>query len=149
MNTHTNTHIDDPDIPEAVREARAGAKSWRAAVLAQRTAVSDHADFYAMTADVVDTLAAVGSLAEVLARQVAHYGDNRPVYDDTRVADPRERLDAAAMDLYELAARLRSPDRIANTFWSRISHIGVHDPADVNDSDSSIGGAQVPAEVTR
>ncbi|GEL26774.1 hypothetical protein PSU4_57280 [Pseudonocardia sulfidoxydans NBRC 16205] len=137
MNT-TTSH--DPDIPEAVREARAGAKAWRATVHAQRTAEPDHADFYAMTADVVDTLAAVAGLAEVLAWQVAHYGDTRPVYDDTRVVDPRERLDAAAMDLHELAARLRSADRIANTFWSRIGHIGVDDTTD---------SANVPAEVAR
>ncbi|RTL61295.1 MAG: hypothetical protein EKK42_35560 [Pseudonocardiaceae bacterium] len=142
MNTYDNTH--DPDTPEAVREARAGAKAWRATVLAQRTAEPDHADFYAMTADVVDTLSAMASLAEVWAWQVAHYGDTRPVYDDSRVVDPRERLDAAAMDLHELAARLRSADQIANTFWSRISHIGVHD------SDDSIDdSAQVPAEVAR
>ncbi|ODU04162.1 MAG: hypothetical protein ABS81_11605 [Pseudonocardia sp. SCN 72-86] len=141
MNTHTNTH--DPDTPEAVREAAAGAKAWRAAVRAQRTAEPDHADFYAMTADVVDTLAAVAGFAEVLSWQVAHYGDARPVYDDTGVVDPRERLDAAAMDLHELAASLRTADRIANTFWSRIGHIGVDDSA----SDSA--GEQVAAEVTR
>jgi len=63
MNTHTNDH--DPDTPEAVREARAGAKSWRTAVLSQRTAVPDHADFYAMTADVVDTLAVLDDAARL------------------------------------------------------------------------------------
>ncbi|GAY09634.1 hypothetical protein [Pseudonocardia sp. N23] len=145
MNTHTNTH--DPDTPEAVREAAAGAKAWRASVRAQRTAVPDHADFYAMTADVVDTLAAAAGLAEVMAWQVAHYGDTRPVYDDTGVVDPRERLDAAAMDLHELAASLRSAHRIANTFWSRISHIGVDAPADDSATDST--DAQLRAEVTR
>ncbi|MBN9113495.1 MAG: hypothetical protein J0I34_32520 [Pseudonocardia sp.] len=145
MNTHNNNH--DPDTPEAVREAAAGAKAWRAAVRAQRTAEPDHADFYAMTADVVDTLAAVAGLAEVLAWQVAHYGDTRPVYDDTGVVDPRERLDAAAMDLHELAASLRSADRIANTFWSRIGHIGVDTPAD--DSVTDPTDAQLRAEVTR
>ncbi|MBN9113696.1 MAG: hypothetical protein J0I34_33595 [Pseudonocardia sp.] len=142
MNTHTNDH--DPDTPEAVREARAGAKSWRTAVLSQRTAVPDHADFYAMTADVVDTLAAVAGLAEVLAWQVAHYGDTRPVYDDSRVVDPRERLDAAAMDLHELAACLRGADQVANTFWSRISHIGVDDA-----TTDSTGSTNVAAEVAR
>ncbi|WP_246115467.1 hypothetical protein [Pseudonocardia sulfidoxydans] len=96
-----------------------------------------------MTADVVDALAAVAGLAEVLAWQVAHYGDTRPVYDDSGVVDPRERLDMAAMDLHELAASLRSADRIANTFWSRIGHIGVDDSA-TNPAD-----AQTPAEVTR
>ncbi|ODU01351.1 MAG: hypothetical protein ABS81_20890 [Pseudonocardia sp. SCN 72-86] len=141
MNTHTSTH--DPATTEAVREAAAGAKAWRAAVRAQRTAEPDHADFYAMTADVVDTLAAVAGLAEVLAWQVAHYGDTRPVYDDSGVVDPRERLDAAAMDLHELAASLRSADRIANTFWSRVGHIGV----DLSAVESA--GEQVPAEVTR
>ncbi|GAY11651.1 hypothetical protein [Pseudonocardia sp. N23] len=136
MNTHPNTH--HPDTPEAVREAAAGAKAWRAAVHAQRTAEPDHSDFYAMTADVVDTLAAVANLAEVLAWQVAHYGDTRPVYDDTGEVDPRERLDAAAMDLHELAARLRSADRIANTFWSRIGHIGIDDDASVSTSSAGV-----------
>ncbi|AEA22311.1 hypothetical protein Psed_0029 [Pseudonocardia dioxanivorans CB1190] len=122
-----DTHYDSDDRPEAVREVAAGAKAWRAAVHAQRTADPDHADFYAMTADLVDTLAAVAGLAEVLAWQVARYGDTRPVYDDSGVVDPRERLDAAALDLHELAACVRSADRVANTFWSRIGHIGVHD----------------------
>ncbi|GAY10912.1 hypothetical protein [Pseudonocardia sp. N23] len=119
-------HHDGPR-PEAVVHTAAGAKAWRTAVHAQRTAEPDHADFYAMTADLVDTLAAVTGLAEVLAWQVAHYGDTRPVYDDSGVVDPRERLDTAALDLHELAARLRSADRVANTLWSRIGHIGVHD----------------------
>jgi hypothetical protein len=140
MKTHTS---NDPDTPEAVREAAQGSKAWRAAVRAQRTAEPDHADFYAMTADVVDTLAAVAGLAEVLAWQVAHYGDTRPVYDDTGVVDARERLDAAAMDLHELAASLRNADRIANTFWSRIGHIGV------DDSVTGAADEQVAAEVTR
>lgn len=144
MNTSTINH--DPDsTPEAVREVAAGAKAWRAAVHAQRTAEPDHADLYAMTADLVDTLAAVAGLAEVLAWQVARYGDTHRVYDDSGVVDPLERLDAAALDLHELAARVRAADRVANTFWSRIGHIGVHvDPADQQRQVAFGEGAEVP-----
>lgn len=139
----TDTSHDDTR-PEAVRETAAGAKAWRAAALAQRTAVPDHSDFYAITADMVETLSAMAGLVGVLAWQVATYGDTRAVYDDTRVVDPRERLDAATMDLHELAARLRSADRIAYTFWSRIGHIGVDDTT-TDPADST----QVPTEVAR
>ncbi|GEL23383.1 hypothetical protein PSU4_23370 [Pseudonocardia sulfidoxydans NBRC 16205] len=142
MNTHTNDH--DPDTPEAVRDARAGAKAWRAAVLAQRMAVPDHADFYTIAGEVVDTLTAVAGLAEVLAWQVAHYGDNRPVYDDSRVVDPHERLDAAALDLRELGSRLRAVEDVANAFWSRIGHIGVDTSNDPAPTD-----AHLSAEVAR
>lgn len=125
----TNTH-DVDERPEAVRKAATGANAWRAVVHAQRTAEPDHSDFYAMAADIVDTLAALGGLAEVMAWQVAHYGDARPVYDDSRTFDPRERLDLAALDLRELAARMRDADRVVNAFWSRIGHIGVDESAD-------------------
>ncbi|AEA26544.1 hypothetical protein Psed_4386 [Pseudonocardia dioxanivorans CB1190] len=131
-------HHDTDTRPEAVREATAGAKAWRAAVHAQRSAEPNHADFYAMAADVVDTLAALGGLAEVLAWQVAHYGDTRPVYDDSRAFDPRERLDLAALDLCELAARMREADRVVNTFWSRIGHIGVDSPVDERGTSSEV-----------
>ncbi|ODU06700.1 MAG: hypothetical protein ABS81_04275 [Pseudonocardia sp. SCN 72-86] len=127
-------HHDADGRPEAVREASAGAKAWRAVVHAQRTAEPDHADFYAMAADVVDTLAALAGLAEVMAWQVAHYGNTRPVYDDSRAFDPRERLDLAALDLRELATRMRAADRVVNAFWSRIGHIGVDSPADAQDA---------------
>jgi len=135
----TDTHHDTDDRPEAVREAAAGAKAWRAAVRAPRMAEPDHADFYAMAADIVDTLAALAGLAEVLGRQVARYGDTRPVYDDTRVFDPRERLDLAALDLNALASRLHGADRVVNAFWSRIGHIGIDWPAEDHDPSSATG----------
>ncbi|GEL23839.1 hypothetical protein PSU4_27930 [Pseudonocardia sulfidoxydans NBRC 16205] len=126
MNT-TTIHHGRNARPEAVERAEAGAKAWRAAGHAQRLASADHRDFYALAGDLTDTLAAVAGLAEVLAWQVAHYADGRPVCDDSQVVDPRERLDAAALDLHELAARARHAARSAHTFWSRISHIGLDD----------------------
>ncbi|WP_103384767.1 hypothetical protein [Pseudonocardia dioxanivorans] len=132
-----NTNYGTDERPEAVREAAAGAKAWRAAVRAQRMAEPDHADFYAMAADIVDTLAALAGLAEVMGWQVARYGDTRPVYDDTRVFDPRERLDLAALDLNALASRLHEADRVVNAFWSRIGHIGIDWPDD--DTSSATG----------
>ncbi|GAA4886395.1 hypothetical protein ACFQ34_21545 [Pseudonocardia benzenivorans] len=147
MNTQTN-HYDDTDTderPEAVRQAAAGARAWRATVHAQGTAQLDHADFYGIAGELTYTLAAVAALAEVLAWQVAGYGEGRPVYDDSRVVDPRERLDAAAADLHELAARVREADRVLNTFWSRISHIGVQTAPD----ESVEVGAEVAAAVAR
>lgn len=131
MNTNSNHHDHDHDDieaderAEAVRQADAGAQAWRAAVHAQGGATAEHGDFYAIAGELAYTLAAVAALAEVLAWQVAHYADAHPVYDDSRVVDPRERLDLAALDLHELAARAREAERSANTFWSRISHIGV------------------------
>ncbi|MHA6795925.1 hypothetical protein ACVGVM_20765 [Pseudonocardia bannensis] len=145
MNTHTNHHDDTDDRPTAVRQAAAGAAAWRAVAHAQGTADADHSDFYAIAGELVDTLAAVAGLAEVLAWQVAGYADGRPVYDDSRAIDPRERLDAAAADLHELAARVREADRIVNTFWSRISHIGVQYPAGDRPNDR----AEVSAAVAR
>lgn len=127
MNTNTPNH--DVPRPEAVVHSAAGAKSWRAAVQVQRTAELDHADFYAITADLVDTLAAVAGPAGVLAWQVVHYGDARPVHDDAGVVDPREWLDVTTLAPPELAARVRAADRLTNTIWSRSRHVGVHEPA--------------------
>lgn len=126
MSSHYDNDGQDVDDRPAVRQAEAGAQAWRAVVHAQGTADPEHTDFYAIAAELVDTLAAVAALAEVLARQVEHYGDDRPVYDDSRVVDPYERLYAAAADMHELAVRAREADRVVNAFWSRISHIGVN-----------------------
>ncbi|MBN9113178.1 MAG: hypothetical protein J0I34_30885 [Pseudonocardia sp.] len=124
---HDDNDADGRDVDErpAVRQAEAGAQAWRAVVHAQGSADPEHADFYAIAGELVDTLAAVAALAEVLARQVEQYGEGRPVYDDSRVVDPHELLYAAAADMHELAVRAREADRVVNTFWSRISHIGV------------------------
>jgi hypothetical protein len=84
---------------EVVRRAEDGAAAWRDVVHVQTSAEPDHADFYALAGEMVDTLSAIESLAGVLTRQVARYGDGRAIYDDTRTVDPRERLMTAADEL--------------------------------------------------
>lgn len=117
------------DRPEAVQRAETGAQAWRAVVHAQGTATADHADFYDLAGFLVDTLAAVESLARLLARQVARHADVQPdgqrVYDDSRTVDPRVRLHDAALDLGHLAQSAAHARGDADRFWSTISHIGV------------------------
>lgn len=153
MKTNSNHYdhdLDDVDErPKAVRQAAAGAAAWRAVAHAQGTGEADHSDFYAIAGELTYTLAAVSALAEVLAWQVGGYGDGRAVYDDSRVVDPRERLDAAAADLHELAARVREADRVVNTFWSRISHIGVDPTASERSDVPAEVGTEVSAAVAR
>ena len=119
------------DRPEAVRQADAGAQAWRAVVHAQGSATADHSDFYALAGHLVDTLAAVESLARLLAGQVARYGEGQPdgqrVYDDSRTLDPGVRLHDAALDLGHLAEAAAHARGDADRFWSAISHIGVED----------------------
>jgi hypothetical protein len=96
----------------------------------------DHADFYGLAGELVDTLAAVGSLARLLARQVAGYAAEADaaglvVYDDSRFTthpvDPRVRLGAAVVELERLAGAAGTATGAANGFWSAIGHIGVED----------------------
>jgi len=119
------------DRPEAVRHADAGARAWRAAAHAQQSATQDHSDFYELAGHLVDTLAAVESLARLLAGQVTRYADAQPegqvVYDDSRTMDQGERLHDAALDLRHLAGAASDAGSDANRFWSAISHIGVED----------------------
>jgi len=124
------THEPD-DHPEAVQQADAGARAWRAVVHAQQSATADHSDFYDLAGHLVDTLAAVESLARVLAGQVAGYGDAQPagqrVYDDSRTVDPGLRLNDAVLDLGHLADAAAVARGDADRFWSAIGHIGVED----------------------
>ena len=134
------------DRPEAVRQADAGAQAWRAVVHAQGSATADHSDFYALAGELVNTLAAVESLARLLAGQVARYGEGQPdgqrVYDGSRTFDPGVRLHDAALDLGHLAATAAHARGDADRFWQAISHIGVEDaPAD--------GCGAVEGEVSR
>jgi hypothetical protein len=120
------------DRPEAVRQAGAGARAWRAVVHAQQSATPDHADFYALAAELVDTLSSVSSLAGVLARQVETYAQRQPagerVYDDSRTVDPVERLGDAAQALRALHDIVGDDAlRLVNGFWNAIGHIGVED----------------------
>lgn len=109
----------------AVAHAETGAEQGRAAAVEQRTAPLDHADFYALAAEAVQTLRALEGLARVLARQVSEYDKGRLLYDDTGRVGPPERLSAASAALGTLASLLADADRQANVFWSHIGHIGV------------------------
>lgn len=130
MNTNDNPQQNgDDERAPAVRQAEAGAVAWRAVVHAQLSAVPDHADFYAIGAELVATLHAVESLATVLVRQVEGYAaGRRRVYDDSGGVDPIERLQDAAEHLRALRNAL-TDDAVgfANGFWSAIGHISVED----------------------
>lgn len=108
----------------APEHAERAAKEWRAAVHAQRRASVDHSEFYTLTADLVDTLHSLGSLAMVLVRQVDSYDDGRTLYDDSGTITARERLTLAVEDLRDLASALEIASRRAGQFHSDIGHIG-------------------------
>lgn len=126
-----NEATESEDRPVAVRQAEAGAAAWREVVHAQRSATHKHADFYALAGSLAETLAAVRSLAGVLARQVATYGDGLAaglrVYDDSRAVDPRERLVEASVEAEAIAEALGAAEWSTQRFFSAISHIGVED----------------------
>lgn len=109
----------------AAELADAASQSWAAAARVQREAEPDHADFYALAAELVATLHALGDMAEVLRGQVAGYTRGRAVYDDSRVVAPGQRLTQAAAMLELLRADLDPALLVANGFWSEIGHIGV------------------------
>jgi hypothetical protein len=116
-------------------------------VHAQQSATRDHADFYALAAELVDTLSSIGSLAGLLARQVEGYAERQPVgervYDDSRTVDPVARLAAAAQWLRALSDVLDDDaSRYVNLFWDAIGHIGVEDV-------SAGGAGPVEGEVSR
>lgn len=128
-----NTHDRHDDCPDAVRHADTGAKAWRAVVHAQLAATPNHADLYSLAGDLVDTLAAVEALAQVLHRQVTGYAatlvDGFTVYDDsrdgTRPVGATDRLEAAGLLLDDLTVVVATAGRHTNEFWSAIGHIGV------------------------
>jgi hypothetical protein len=138
---------EQDDRPEAVRQADKGARAWRAVVHAQQSATPDHADFYALAAELVDTLSSIGSLAGVLARQVEVYAERQPVgervYDDSRTVDPVVRLGEAAEHLRAVGDVVGDDAvRSVNAFWNAIGHIGVEDvPGD--------GAGPIEGEVSR
>lgn len=110
--------------PNAVGHAEAGAAAWRAAVVVQRSATPDHAEFYEFAGHLVDTLRALDELGGVLGRQMAGYAEGRRLYDDEG-GDPRARLRAAGLHLAVVRQCAAEAERAANEFWSAISHIGV------------------------
>jgi hypothetical protein len=117
------------DRPDAVRAAEAGTEQWRAAVLAQRTARPEHADFHALAGELVVTLRALSSLAGVLGVQVADYGEGRVLRDDAS-ADPAARLAEAVQLLAAVRRDLDRAERAANNLWSAVSHIATGDDPD-------------------
>jgi hypothetical protein len=112
--------------PLAVKAAEAGAGEWRAAVVAQRSATADHADFYGLGCELVATLRALEALTRLLGEQVASYGLGRLLRDD-ECGDPAVRLADAADELARTRALLALAERTANGFWSAIGHIAVDD----------------------
>lgn len=108
----------------AVDAAEAGTGEWRAAVVAQRSATPDHADFYGIACELVGTLRALEALIRVLSDQVAAYGLGRVLRDDEG-GDPAVRLADAADELARTRALLARAEQTANGFWSAIGHIGA------------------------
>jgi hypothetical protein len=109
--------------PRSVLAAEAGAERWRAALVEQRHAPPDHADFYALAGEVVQTLRALEGFARLLADQVLAYGAGRRLYDDEG-GDPADRLADATADLTALRDHVDAAERDADAFWSAIGHIG-------------------------
>ncbi|MFB9384443.1 hypothetical protein ACFFTK_14990 [Pseudonocardia petroleophila] len=109
--------------------AETGADGWTEVARHQRWADADHADFYSIAGDALATVHALEDLAEILAGQVAAYGQGRAVYDDSHVIDPAVRLVDAVAQLRAAYAALRQASPAVNEFWSAIGHIGVrHTP---------------------
>ena len=113
------------DRPRALRSAETAATAWAETVEHQQHATGRHADFYALAGEMVATLNAIDDLTVVLAHQVARYGQGRALYDDTRTADPADRLFEAVDCLRGVRAGLAATSAAANAFWSAVGHIGV------------------------
>jgi len=111
--------------PVSVQFAEQGANTWRSAVHAQLAATPNHADLYAITGEIVDTLRSLESLARLTGRQVAGYGDDHVLRDDEPGHDPAERLVEVGHQAEQLANVVATAERIANLLWSEISHIAI------------------------
>ena len=130
------------DRPAAVVAAETGADGWTEVARHQRWADADHADFYSIAGDALATVNALEDLTEILAGQVAAYGQGRAIYDDSHVVDPAVRLVDAVAQLRAAHAALRQASLAVNEFWSAIGHIGVRDTAtrDVPTSNGATDG---------
>jgi hypothetical protein len=122
MSTTIRHEYDDRS--PSVQHAAAGAQAWRAVVHTQQAATPDHADFYALAGDLVETLRSLDALVGVLTRQTGSYGTGREVYDDEN-ANPTHRLRSAVLALVQARHDLSEAERSANRFFSAIGHIGV------------------------
>jgi hypothetical protein len=112
--------------PPAVAAAQRGAGAWRDAVHAQLAATPDHGDFFDIACELVQTLRSLESLAGVLGRHVAGYGQGRVLRDDAG-EDPANRLAEASHHASNLAKHLAAAERTANQFWSAVGHIAIAD----------------------
>ena len=119
-----STHDDSSGRSAAVAHAEIGGDSWRSVAHAQRSATPDHSDWYAITAELVDTLRCLAAVASVLAQQVDGYGRGRVLRDDAGM-DPAERLAQAGLLGTQLRVEIDRAERTANRFWSAIGHIAV------------------------
>lgn len=119
---HTPT---DQTAPAAAEQATA---AWKDAERLQRWASGDHSDFYALAAEIEDTLYALHGLSITLRSQVAQYATGRTLYDDTHEMDPADRLNDATECLSSLASVLVAAQRYASGFHSAIGHIGAEMP---------------------
>jgi hypothetical protein len=114
----------DDNRSHAVLHAEKGATAWQAAADYQAGAAPDHAAFYALAGDLVDTLRALSAITWTLAIHTGRYDQGREVYDDEN-ANPAHRLRAAVIALEEARRRIAQAERAANHYWSAIGHIGV------------------------
>lgn len=112
------------DRPTAVTQASVGAAAWRQVVHAQLVARPAHADWYAITGEVMDTLRAMASLAGVLVGQIGNYGEGRVLRDDAG-ADPVERLAYACSWAARLQHELDRAEQAADYLLSEVGHIAV------------------------
>jgi hypothetical protein len=126
-------------VSASIAASEAGAAAWREAVHAQLDAEPDHSEFYAVTAEVVDTLRSLSGMASVLGRQVAGYGQGRELRDDAG-ADPDDRLADAGAELAMARQAVDCAERAVNRFWSQIGHIGV-DYRPTEDTDQNATGS--------
>lgn len=111
-----------------VGATEAGAESWRAACVAQRTEVPDHHDFYDLASASVNTVVSLGALVGVLRGQVAGYGSDRELRDDEG-GDPADRVAQAVVQLELASGFLSRAEQALNLYWSAIAHIGTEVPS--------------------
>lgn len=123
--TPRGPRAEDDNWSRAVLHAEQGATAWQAAADYQAGATPDHAAFYSLTGDLVDTLRSLNAITWTLAIHTGRYGQGRELYDDEG-ANPDHRLRAAVLALEETRRRLAQAERAANHYWSAIGHIGIH-----------------------
>lgn len=119
-----STHDDNIGRSAAVVHAEIGGDSWRSVAHAQRSATPDHLDWYAITAELVDTLRCLAAVASVLSQQADGYGHGRALRDYGGI-DPAERLAQVRSLAAQLRVEIEAAERTAHRFRSVIDHIAV------------------------